>query len=137
MLAANNVVLVDTNILAYLLIEGDRTPAAQALYGRDPDWRSESFIMVELSNILATYVRARALTHKQATGLLAEAQALMPTLTSLQHQQGLDTATEFSISAYDARFIAVARQMRVKLITEDVKLRTAVPAWTLSLGDAV
>jgi predicted nucleic acid-binding protein len=136
-LAASSVVLVDTNILAYLLIEGDRTPAAQALYGRDPDWRSESFIMVEFSNILATYVRTRALTHKQGTGLLAEAEALMPALTSLQHRQGLDTATEFGISAYDARFIAVARQMRVKLITEDVKLRAAVPAWTLSLGDAV
>jgi predicted nucleic acid-binding protein len=130
------VVLVDTNIRAYLLIEGDRTPAAQALYGRDSDWRSEAFIMVEFSNILATYVRTRGLTHKQGAELLAEAQALMPTLTSVQHQQALDTATELGISAYDARFIAVARQMRVKLITEDAKLRAAAPAWTLSLGDA-
>ena len=125
--------LVDTNILAYLLIEGDRTPAAQALYARDPDWRSEAFIMVELSNILATYVRSQAMTHKQSLGLLAKAQALMPTLTDLQHAQGLETATEFRISAYDARFIAVAKQMRVKLVTEDAKLRTAVPAWTVSL----
>lgn len=92
---ASSVVLVDTNILAYLLIEGDHTPAAQALHGRDSDWRSESFIMVEFSNILATYVRTRALTRKQGTSLLADAQALMPTLTSLQHREGLDTATEF------------------------------------------
>jgi hypothetical protein len=47
------VVLVDTNILAYLLIEGDRTSAAQALNARDPDWRSEGLILVEFSNVLS------------------------------------------------------------------------------------
>ena len=134
--AENSVRLVDTNVLAYLLIEGDRTPAAQALYARDPDWRSEAFIMVEFSNILATYVRTQAMTHKQGLELLAKAKALMPALTDLQHAQGLETATEFRIAVYDARFIAVARQMRVKLVTEDTKLRAAVPAWTVSLEDA-
>lgn len=131
-----SVTLVDTNVLAYLLIEGDRTPAAQALYARDSDWHSEGFIMVELSNILATYVRTQAMTHKQGLALLASAHALMLSLTSLDHAQALETATEFAISAYDARFIALARQMRVKLVTEDVKLRAAVPAWTISLADA-
>ena len=30
-------VVVDTHIIAYLLIAGDRTREAQALYGRDAD----------------------------------------------------------------------------------------------------
>lgn len=90
---------IDTNILAYLLIEGDRRPAAQALYARDPDWRSEAFIMVEFYNILATYIRTQAMTHKQGLALLIEAQILMPTLPSLQHSQGLETATQCGISA--------------------------------------
>jgi predicted nucleic acid-binding protein len=60
----------------------------------------------------------------------------LPALTNLEHAQALETATEFAISAYDARFIALARQMHVKLVTEDVKLRAAVPAWTISLSDA-
>ena len=42
-------VLVDTNVLVYLLIEGDRTEAAQALFARDADWRSESFVLVAFS----------------------------------------------------------------------------------------
>lgn len=130
-------VFVDTNVLAYLLIEGDRTQLAQALYERDPDWRSEAFIMVEFSNILATYVRTQAITEKQGLGLLTEAQALMPTLTTLQHSEGFRAATEYGISAYDARFIAAAKEARVKLVTEDAKLRTAVPAWTISLVNAV
>jgi predicted nucleic acid-binding protein len=41
------VVLVDTNILAYLMIQGERTAAAQQLFERDSDWCSEAFVMVE------------------------------------------------------------------------------------------
>ena len=47
-------VLVDTNIVVYLLIEGDRTSSAQALYARDPNWRSEAFMLVEFTNVLTT-----------------------------------------------------------------------------------
>jgi predicted nucleic acid-binding protein len=60
----------------------------------------------------------------------------MPTLESMRHGRALDTATECAICAYDARFIAVARQMRAKLVTQDVKLRKALLAWTVSLRDA-
>jgi predicted nucleic acid-binding protein len=130
------VVLVDTNILVYLLIEGDCTESARALYRRDPDWRSEAFLLVELSNVLATYVRSGALTLAQGQGLLADAQARMPALASVSHAQALTTAEEFGLSAYDARFIALARELRVKLVTEDAKLRRAVPKWTVSLEHA-
>jgi predicted nucleic acid-binding protein len=137
LLAANSVILVDTNILAYLMIEGDRTPAAQELYEHDADWRSEAFVMVEFSNVLATYVRTKALTHERGIKLLVEAEALVPALTSVMHVQALEAATQFGISAYDARFIALAKQMRVKLVTEDTKLQAAVPSWTVSLAGAL
>ncbi len=130
-------VLVDTNILAYLTIHGDQTPLAQALYERDADWRSETFILVEYANVLATYIRAGALTPSQGTGLLVAAESLMPILMNVPHARALGAAAEYKISAYDARFIAVARQTGVKLVTEDARLRTAVPAWTQSMKDAL
>jgi predicted nucleic acid-binding protein len=135
--AASSVVLVDTNILVYLMIEGDRTPAAQELYERDADWRSEAFVMVEFSNVLATYVRSKALTYERAIKLLEKALALVPMLTNVMHAQVLETAAQFGISAYDARFITLAEQMRAKLVTEDIKLQVAVPSWTVSLAGAV
>ena len=130
-------VLVDTNILVYLMIEGDRTPAAQELYERDADWRSEALVMVEFSNVLATYVRSKALTYERAIKLLEQALALVPMLTNVMHAQALETAAQFGISAYDARFITLAEQMRAKLVTEDIKLQLAVPSWTVSLAGAV
>ena len=57
-------VVVDTNILAYLLIEGDRTRDAHALYSKDADWKSEAFVLIEFSNILATYLRSGALSRR-------------------------------------------------------------------------
>ncbi len=129
--------LVDTNILAYLLIAGDRTPAAQALYARDADWRSETFIMIEFSNILCSYVRIRALTAQQSADLLTEAMTLMPSLRAVDHARALNTAAQFGLTAYDARFIALAQQMKTRLVTEDAKLRSAAPAGTLSLEAAI
>ena len=130
-------VLVDTNIIAYLMIRGDRTAAAQQLFERDSDWCSETFVMVEFSNVIATYVRTGALTQAQGAKLLAEAQAHLQTLHSVVNTQVLETAMQFGISACDARFISLARQLKLKLITEDANLRVAVPAWTMSLDDAL
>jgi predicted nucleic acid-binding protein len=131
------VVLVDTNVLAYLMLDGDRTSAAQELYEQDADWRSEAFIMVELSNVLTTYVRSKALTRDQGLKLLAKAEELVPVLTSVLHARALEAAVQFGISAYDARFVALAMQTKVRLVTEDARLRTAVPSWTASLADAL
>jgi predicted nucleic acid-binding protein len=130
------VVLVDTNVLAYLMLEGDRTSAAQELFERDADWRSEAFIMVEFSNVLTTYVRTKVLSRDQGLKVLAGAEKLVPVLTSVQNARALEVATQFGLSAYDARFVALAIQMKVKLVTEDAKLRAAVPSWTVSLADA-
>jgi hypothetical protein len=38
------IVLIDANILAYLLIHGEQTEAAQRLRRSDPDWRGKTKI---------------------------------------------------------------------------------------------
>ena len=70
-------------------------------------------------------------------GLLTEAERLMPSLPHVAHAHALEVGAQFGLSAYDARFIALAKQMKTRLITEDTKLRGAVPAWTVSLADAI
>jgi len=130
------VVIVDTNVLAYLLIKGDRTPLAQALYKRDPEWRSEAFLLVEFTNILATYLRKGSIDQDQALSLMAQAERRVRGLSNLPHASALRIAGEFGVSAYDARFLAVARQLGGKLVTEDSKLRAAAPALTRTMDEA-
>ena len=130
-------VAVDTNVVAYLLIEGDRTADAQALYARDPDWRSEGFLLIEFSNLLATYVRAGKLDGATAANLLATAERTLTGIVNLPHPRALALAAEFGVSAYDARFLAVARQLGVRLVTENAKLRHSAPALTQTIEQAL
>jgi predicted nucleic acid-binding protein len=128
--------LVDTNVLAYLLIDGDQTAAAHSLFERDGDWVSEAFVIVEFSNILCTYVRAKALSSSQGAELLDRATKLMPALPAVEHGAAFESAVQYGLSAYDGRFIALAKQMKAKLVTGDRKLLAAVPQWTIPLEQA-
>jgi predicted nucleic acid-binding protein len=130
--------VVDTNIVAYLLLQGDRTAAARALFARDPDWHSDSFVLVEFSNVLATTVRARSLSVAQAREALSQAEQLLEArLLPAAHDASLATAGEFGISVYDARFLVVARTLGTRLVTEDAKLRRAASTLTQSLDQAL
>jgi predicted nucleic acid-binding protein len=129
--------VVDTNVVAYLLIAGDATPQAQALWQADPDWRSDSFLRIEFSNLLSTQVRAKALTPAQAIALLERAMSIVTATPELAHTDALHLAASFGVSAYDARFLAAAQAAGTRLITQDSRLRKAAPALTLSIGDAL
>jgi predicted nucleic acid-binding protein len=131
------VLAVDTNVLAYLLLEGDRTADAQALYAADADWRSEGFLLVEFSNVLATYRRRGALPGDAAVELLDTAQRVVSGLVNLPHARALALAAEYGVSAYDARFLGAAQALGTKLVTEDAKLRVAAPQLTRSIAQAL
>lgn len=131
-------VAVDCNVIAHLLLEGEQTPRARALLGLDADWHSEALLMIELTNLLATAMRVRKLALDDAVIAVTQAQGVIePGLHSASHFEALSLASKYGVSAYDARYLVVARDLGVRLVTEDVRLRDAAPALTQSLADAV
>jgi predicted nucleic acid-binding protein len=130
--------LVDTNVVAYLLIQGEHTKAAQQLRSRDPDWRSEAFLLVEFTNVLVSSIATKRMTMLQAEDLLAKVTALFDgKLARMAHASVLATAVRHRVSAYDARFLALAHQLGSRLVTDDARLRAAAPALTQSLAEAL
>jgi len=130
--------LVDTNVVAYLLIHGDHTEAARQLRSRDADWRSEAFLLVEFANVLASSIATKRMTLSVAADVLANAVALFDgKLGRVSHVGVLKMAARHRVSAYDARFLALASQIGARLVTEDDRLRTAAPALTQSLAEAL
>lgn len=130
--------LVDTNIVAPLLVRSARTDAVLQLRQRDGIWRTEPFVLIELSNILATYQRARYLSAATARECLDRASSfLRPHFFSVTHEAALDFALRYRTTAYDGRFLALAHQLGRRLVTEDTRLRDAAPALTQSVAEAL
>lgn len=129
---------IDCNVLIHLLLDGEQSERARELLRRDADWRSEPFVLVELSNVLATWMRTRDLTLASATTVLGHAQEVLDAgLQATGHAEALAMAARYLVTAYDARYLAFARDLGVPLVTEDAKLRKAAPALTCSLADAL
>ena len=127
-------IVVDTNILAYLYLPTDHTRHAEALLQRDPDWIAPLLWRSEFRNILAGYLRRKMLTLDQAQNLQAEAERL---LAGNEHEVDsrdvLELVRDSDCSAYDCEFAALARRQGVKLVTLDAKLLKAFPKLTVSL----
>ena len=130
--------VVDTNVVAGLLLNGPFTEQARALYAADPDWRSEAFLMTELANVLASQCKLRDMPLPDALDLLSRADALMADgLVEIPHAAALTLATQFGASAYDARYLVVAQRLQTRLVTEDAKLRRKAPDLTCSMAEVL
>ena len=131
-------VLVDTNVIAPLYVRSARTEAVEELFARDAVWRTEPLALIELSNVLITYERSRYITAATARDCLNRAAAfLQPHFFRVSHQAALEAALDYRVTAYDARFLALADQLGIRLITEDARLRAAAPALTQSLAEVL
>ncbi|MBS0193115.1 MAG: type II toxin-antitoxin system VapC family toxin [Proteobacteria bacterium] len=121
-------IVVDTNVLAYLYLPGDFTGAAERLHERDPDWNAPILWRSEFRNILAGYLRRSSLTFEQAYAMQREAEAL---LNGAEHEPNskrvLELVATSNCSAYDCEFVAVAEELGTKLVTMDAKLLNAFP----------
>jgi len=119
-------IVADTNLVAYLLIEGERTQAARLVWQKDPDWRLPPLWRSEFLNVLATSARAGVLSAKQA---IRAWRAGIQLLGHCEQEPGgepvLQTALQYGISAYDAQFVAVAVNLEIPLVTGDRKLCSA------------
>jgi predicted nucleic acid-binding protein len=132
------VILVDTNVLFSLVVDSDLSQAAVRLHEQDDDWRSEFHALVELTNVLARYIRNGKMTAEEGRLALAAAEDFMDgNLYSVAHADALELTFGSQVSAYDARFLAAAISLQTKLVTEDRKLRNAAPELTCSLEDAI
>lgn len=130
-------IVVDSNIVAYLYLPGDYTAQAEALLQRNPDWMAPLLWKSEFRNILAGYMRRKEITFDIACDLQLEAESL---LAGAEHEVDsrlvLELVRDSNCSAYDCEFVALALALGVKLVTMDAKLLKAFPKHTMALSAA-
>ena len=130
-------IVVDTNVLAYLLLPYEFSPQADALFKRDPEWIVPILWRSEFRNLLAGYVRRKTLTFDEVLRVQAEAEAL---LAGNEHEvdsrRVLELVRDSNCSAYDCEFVALAVRIGTKVVTMDGKLLKEFPQHAKALSEA-
>ena len=128
-------IVVDSNVLAYLYLPGEYTAASEALLEQDSDWAAPILWRSEFRNILAGYMRRKAITFEQAKSLQREAESLLDGAEfEVESSAVLELVRDSDCSAYDCEFIALAMKLDTKLITMDKKLLRAFPRRAIALS---
>lgn len=131
-------IVVDVNVIAYLLIQGDKTASAQQVYRNEPEWHVPTLWRHEFLNVLATFVR-------HGGGGITDAEVLwqrgLSSLSSHEHSvdmvDALHLATQHGISAYDAQYISLANALGTPCITEDQRLQKVFPNTAYSMAQFI
>ncbi len=129
-------IVVDTNVIAYLYVPSALTPLAQELERRDPRWVSPLIWRSEFMNVLIGYVRRGQLTLAEAQALIRDAtRQLGDSSPEALPSEVLALAHASACSCYDCEFVALAQRLGVPLVTADRQVLAAFPGTAQSMAD--
>lgn len=127
-------IVVDSNVIAYGWILGERTDLAQRVRLRDPEWHVPYLWRSEFRNTLAGYLWRGAIDGGRAAATMAAAEEA---LAGCEHQVSstrvLQLAATSRLSAYDCEFVSLAESLAVPLVTEDRAVLKAFPEVALTM----
>jgi len=122
------VIVVDVNVLAYLLIEGEHTQASESVLAADPEWAAPLLWRSEWRNVLAGYLRRGELDRSAVIERLDTAEELLRGREYLvEGPRMMDLVASSSCSAYDCEYVALAETLDVPLVTNDGPVLDAFP----------
>ena len=121
-------IVVDTNVMVYLLAGGVNGEAAARLLRDDPVWTAPGILLSELRNVLVGLVRAGRLGVDDALAMHADAEdVLHERVVRVDGGAAMATALACGLSAYDAEFVVLARALGVRLISMDEAILKGAP----------
>jgi predicted nucleic acid-binding protein len=119
-------IVVDTNLLAYLLLPTPYAAQAEAVLIKDSDWFAPQLIHSEFRNVLLGAVRRNDVARSDADSFLARAQDVITVSEApIDSSAVFDLAMKSGCSAYDCEFVWLARHLRTPLVTADKKVLNA------------
>ena len=127
-------IVADTNLIAYLLIDGPFTSEARAVYEKDQDWVAPSFWRSEFRNVLVLSLRRGITGFTGALEVMEDADLLMAGKDrDSPSAHILRLAADSGCAAYDCEFVALAQELGVPLVTSDRALITKFTSTAISM----
>lgn len=127
-------IIVDTNVIAYLYLPTSYTSDAEKLLIQEPVWGAPYLWRSELRNVIALYLRKKIVSFEQAVQIQAEAELLMSENEFVvKSSDVLSLVKDSKCSAYDCEFVALAKNFKSTLVTTDKKILSEFPSTAKSL----
>ncbi len=121
-------IVVDTNVMTSLVVDGENAVDSMALLEQDAEWAAPGILVSELRNVLLGFVRRGDLTPDQAKAMCDDASLVLAgRIISVSGSRVIDTALECGLSAYDAEFVVLARTLGAPLATSDRAILAGAP----------
>jgi len=122
------VIVADANLLAYLVMPGERTEDAEAVLSKDAMWAAPVLWRSELRSVAHKYVVRGDITITRALAVLEQAEAVVGGREGqVESRVVLDLASRSKCSTYDCEYVALAKALGVPLITVDGAILRAFP----------
>jgi predicted nucleic acid-binding protein len=130
------VIVADTNVIAALILGGERHLEASRVFERDPRWTAPRLWRSEFCNVLASTMRIQGLPLATALEAVDKAQSLLVTApTEPTPEAILRLAQASGATAYDCEYVALADLLDLPLVTADRKLAERFPSRAIKLAD--
>ncbi len=129
-------IVVDTNLIIYLLVHSDFTREAEQVYGKDSNWVAPTLWRSEFRSALASYMRRGLLTLPEAIAKTEAAESLMNGRERQVGSRGVvRLAADSGCSAYDCEYVTLAQDLGIRLVTADAELLTKFAPTAVSMSD--
>ncbi|MEA1881105.1 MAG: type II toxin-antitoxin system VapC family toxin [Candidatus Marinimicrobia bacterium] len=115
-------------MIVYLHIQGDGTSLAQSVYRKNPNWSLPSLWRHEFLNILSTFVKEGGMPLPHAGRIWDQAiDRFVRAEQTIHYKRALALSNAFQINTYDAQALELAQRLSITLVSENAKLKKAIP----------
>ena len=116
-------IVVDTNVIAYLFIQGDYSKNAVFLLKYDPIWIVPFLWKSEFRNVITLYIRKGNLSLEDAQNIMNEAEEFLSgNEYDVNSFEVFELVSKSNCSAYDCEFVALAKRLDLVFYTSDKKI---------------
>ncbi len=122
-------IVADTNIVAYLVIQGDLTDRVESLRAREKHWKAPALFRHEWLNVVTLYVYKKLLSRDEAIRAFRRGMALVEIDEGIPDPVRIINLHQASgCASYDCQFVALAEDVSVKMVTFDEQILRAFPS---------
>lgn len=118
-------IVVDTNIIAYFYLTGEK----------DPVWAAPFLCRSEFRNVLSVYLRKKILSYQDILSITDLAETMMSgNEYTVSSENVFQLVKSSNCSAYDCEFVSLAQELKVPLVTADNKILKEFTRYCLPLS---